>query len=166
MRLSNKTLEVLKNFSNINQNILIEEGNVVRTISTMKNILGSAIVDENLKNYMEMYNWVKNIGFPFEHAQFNKLERPDFMNRSGGQKYHAETDTYSKVEDEDLYTDIFLQIMSAKNNLIAQCEIYDAFPTTLGAIEYSQQETDMTYAMCEVGFAYSWFDMKPVTSAA
>ena len=124
------------------------------------------IVDENLKNYMEMYNWVKNIGFPFEHAQFNKLERPDFMNRSGGQKYNAETDTYSKVEDEDLYTDIFLQIMTAKNNLIAQCEIYAAFPTTLGAIEYSQQETDMTYAMCEVGFAYSWFDMKPVSSAA
>ena len=69
-------------------------------------------------------------------------------------------------EDDDLYTDILVQIMTGKNNLIAQCEIYEAFPITLGAIEYSQQETDMTYAMCEVGFAYSWFDVKPISSTA
>ena len=118
------------------------------------------IVDEQLKNYMEMYNWVKNIGFPFEHEQFNKLDRPDFTNRSGGQKYNPEKDTYSKVNDSDLYTDILLHIMSSKNNLVATCEIYEAFPTTLGSIEYSQQETDMTYAQCEVGFAYTWFDVK------
>ena len=124
------------------------------------------IVDENLKNYMEMYNWVKNIGFPFEHAQFNVLDRPDYGNRSGGTKYNPEKDTYSKVHDEDLYSDILLHIMSGKNNLVATCEVYEAFPTTLGAIEYSQQETDMTYAQCEVGFAYSWFDMKPVSSTA
>ena len=124
------------------------------------------IVDENLKNYMEMYNWIKNIGFPFEHAQFNVLDRPDYGNRSGGQKYNAEKDTYSKVNDSDLYTDIVLQIMTSKNNLIANCEIYEAFPTSLGAIEYSAQETDMTYATCEVGFAYSWFDVKPVSSTA
>ena len=124
------------------------------------------IVDENLKNYMEMYNWVKNIGFPFEHKQFNVLERPDYGNRSGGQKYNAEKDTYSKANDQDLYTDILVQIMTGKNNLIAQCEIYEAFPITIGAIEYSQQETDMTYATCEVGFAYSWFDVKPISSTA
>ena len=124
------------------------------------------IVDENLKNYMEMYNWVKNIGFPFSHDQFNKLERPDYQDRSGGTNYNPETDTYSKANDRDLYTDIILQIMTAKNNLIATCEIYEAFPTTLGAIEYSQQETDMTYATCEVGFAYTWFDVKPVSSTA
>ena len=122
------------------------------------------IVDENLKNYMEMYNWVKNIGFPFSHAQFNKLERPDYSDRSGGTNYNAESDTYSKANTKDLYTDIILQIMTAKNNLVATCEIYEAFPTTLGSIEYSQQETDMTYATCEVGFAYTWFDVKPVSS--
>ena len=118
------------------------------------------IVDENLKNYMEMYNWVKNIGFPFSHDQFNTLPRPDYQDKSGGTNYDAESDTYSKANDRDLYTDIVLQIMTSKNNLVAQCEIYEAFPTTIGAIEYSQQETDMTYAQCEVGFAYSWFDVK------
>ena len=124
------------------------------------------IVDENLKNYMEMYNWVKNIGFPFSREQFNTLDRPDYQDRSGGQKYNPEKDTYSKVNDSDLYTDILLHLMSSNNNLVATGEIYEAFPTTLRAIEYSQQETDMTYATCAVGFAYTWFDVKPVSSTA
>ena len=62
MRLSNKTLEVLKNFSNINQNILIEEGNVVRTISTMKNILGSATIDESFPNEFGIYDLNEFLG--------------------------------------------------------------------------------------------------------
>ena len=39
MKLSDKTISVLKNFSSINQSILFKEGNKLRTISVMKNIL-------------------------------------------------------------------------------------------------------------------------------
>ena len=39
MRLSDKTLTLLKNFSTINQSILFKKGNSLRTISVMKNIL-------------------------------------------------------------------------------------------------------------------------------
>ena len=62
MRLSNKTLEVLKNFSNINQNILIEEGNVLRTISTMKNILGSATIEESFPKEFGIYDLNEFLG--------------------------------------------------------------------------------------------------------
>ena len=62
MRLSNKTLEVLKNFSNINQNILIEEGNVLRTISTMKNILGRATIEESFPKEFGIYDLNEFLG--------------------------------------------------------------------------------------------------------
>ena len=62
MKLSNKTLEVLKNFSNINQNILIEEGNVLRTISTMKNILGSATIVESFPKEFGIYDLNEFLG--------------------------------------------------------------------------------------------------------
>ena len=62
MKLSNKTLEVLKNFSNINQNILIEEGNVLRTISTMKNILGSATIEESFPKEFGIYDLNEFLG--------------------------------------------------------------------------------------------------------
>ena len=39
MKLSDQTLEVLKNFSDINTNILVKPGSELSTISTMKNII-------------------------------------------------------------------------------------------------------------------------------
>ena len=48
MKLSDKTISVLKNFSSINQSILFKEGNKLRTISVMKNILAEATVLKSL----------------------------------------------------------------------------------------------------------------------
>ena len=46
MKLSDKTLSLLKNFSGINQSILFKEGSSLRTISVMKNILAEATITE------------------------------------------------------------------------------------------------------------------------
>ena len=48
MKLSDKTVNILKNFSSINQSILFKEGNKLRTISVMKNILAEAEIDEDI----------------------------------------------------------------------------------------------------------------------
>ena len=48
MKLSDKTINLLKNFSTINQSILFKHGSKLRTISVMKNILAEATIDEEL----------------------------------------------------------------------------------------------------------------------
>ena len=48
MKLSDKTISLLKNFSTINQSILFKQGTKLRTISVMKNILAEATIDEEL----------------------------------------------------------------------------------------------------------------------
>ena len=48
MKLSDKTLSVLKNFSTINQSLLFKQGNKLRTISVMKNILAEATITEEI----------------------------------------------------------------------------------------------------------------------
>ena len=45
-KISNETLDVLKNFSSINSNILVKEGNVLTTISPVKNVMAEATVSE------------------------------------------------------------------------------------------------------------------------
>ena len=125
------------------------------------------MVDESLQNYMEMYDWVKNIGFPFSGSeQFNKLPRPDNIDRGNNTKlqhrgFAGETTSSNPTSDRNLYTDITMSILTSKNNPIANVFVYDAFPVSLGNIEYSQQETDTSYAVCEASFAYSWFDVVP-----
>jgi hypothetical protein len=56
MKLSDKTLTLLKNFSGINQSILIKEGNNLRTISVMKNILAEATVEEEFPKDFGVYD--------------------------------------------------------------------------------------------------------------
>jgi hypothetical protein len=126
------------------------------------------IVDEQLQNYMEMYNWVKNIGFPFSgEGQFNKLDRPDGQDRGANSAIRrSNSDTYVERNDRDLYTDIIVTILSSKNNAVAEIQLYECFPVSLGSIEYNQQETDTTYATCDVSFAFTWYDVIPAKSTA
>jgi len=56
MKLSDKTLALLKNFSSINQSILFKEGNQLRTISVMKNILAEATVTEEFPKDFGIYD--------------------------------------------------------------------------------------------------------------
>ena len=56
MKLSDKTLTLLKNFSNINQSILFKKGSSLKTISVMKNILAEATIEEDLPTDFGIYD--------------------------------------------------------------------------------------------------------------
>ena len=56
MNLSSDTVAVLKNFSDINQNILVKPGNKVQTISTIKNILAEAEISEKFDSEFAIYD--------------------------------------------------------------------------------------------------------------
>ena len=56
MKLSDKTVNLLKNFSNINQSVLIKQGKQLRTISVMKNILAEATVEEDFPKDFAIYD--------------------------------------------------------------------------------------------------------------
>ena len=56
MKLTNETKEVLKNFSTINQNLVIKEGSKISTMSAMKNIIANATVTENFPKEFAIYD--------------------------------------------------------------------------------------------------------------
>ena len=56
MQLSDKTLNLLKNFAGINQSILFKQGKTIRTISVMKNILAEVNIDEEFERDFGIYN--------------------------------------------------------------------------------------------------------------
>ena len=56
MKLSDKTLSLLKNFSTINQSILFKQGSSLKTISVMKNILAEATIEEDLPTDFGIYD--------------------------------------------------------------------------------------------------------------
>ena len=56
MKLSDKTINLLKNFSTINQSILFKHGSRLRSISVMKNILAEATIEEEIPKDFGIYD--------------------------------------------------------------------------------------------------------------
>ena len=56
MKLSDKTLTILKNFAGINNSILVKEGTNLRTISVAKNILAEAEIKEEFPREFGIYD--------------------------------------------------------------------------------------------------------------
>ena len=56
MKISESTLEVLQNFSSINNGITVQEGSEIKTISPMKNIFGKATISDNFTSQFSVYD--------------------------------------------------------------------------------------------------------------
>ena len=62
MKLSSNTTMVLKNFATINQNLVIKEGSELLTMSSMKNIVAKATVEESFPVEFAIYDLNEFLG--------------------------------------------------------------------------------------------------------
>ena len=101
MELSDRTLSVLKNFANINSNIVFREGNELKTISVAKNILAKARLDENipttfgiydLSEFLNVLSLVENPSLKFEE---NSVVISDASGLRGNRYYFSDVDMLS-----------------------------------------------------------------------
>ena len=74
MKLSDKTINLLKNFSTINQSILFKQGSKLRTISVMKNILAEATIEEEFPKDFGIYDlpqFLNSVVVLYNNAEFD-----------------------------------------------------------------------------------------------
>ena len=62
MKLSKHTLNMLKNFSDINMSIEIKQGNILRTVSVQKNILAQAELEDEFPQDFAIYELNRFLG--------------------------------------------------------------------------------------------------------
>lgn len=62
MKISKRTLDILKNFASINTGILVNEGNTISTLSNTKSIFAEARVDENFTRPFALWDLNKFLG--------------------------------------------------------------------------------------------------------
>jgi hypothetical protein len=101
-------------------------------------------VDEDLKNYLELYNWIKNMGFPDNFDQYKTLaDKP-------------------KTDGEGLVSDISLIVISSARNPIFEILFKDAFPVSLSSLIFDSTRPDIEYLECACTFKYTSFDINPI----
>ena len=120
------------------------------------------LVDEELKNYTEMHDWLINCAAPEKRSQFRGKERPDGIPKRPQTEIMDLILGNVKESDRDLYSNLDLFIMSSKNNPVVKIQMVEAFPISLTNIEYSHQESDVTYAECTATFAFSYFTISTI----
>jgi hypothetical protein len=62
MKISKSTVDILRNFASINQNILIKAGNVLTTRTVAKNLFATATVDTEFPQEFGIYNTATFLG--------------------------------------------------------------------------------------------------------
>ena len=87
MKLSKHTLNMLKNFSDINMSIEIKKGNILRTVSVQKNILAQAELEDSFPQDFAIYELNRFLGAV---SLFND---PEF--RFNGSSANIGTNTHS-----------------------------------------------------------------------
>ena len=121
------------------------------------------LVDEELQNYRELWDWLVGIGAPKQHSQWSTaLTKGDGAVRSFGT---PDTDTRTKTtsEESNLYSDSTLIVYNSKNQPKVNIHFKNMFPTSLSALEYSQELTDVEYFKATASFRYLYYEFETVT---
>jgi len=90
------------------------------------------LVSEDISNYLEMHNWMKNMAHP-------------------EQKIHPMPLTY---------TDAILTIYTSHNNPFVKVTFLDIIPAQIGELQFSEGTTETEEVSCMVVFKYQRYDIE------
>jgi len=121
----------------------------------------SFLVDENLNNYKEIHDWIIALGFPQNHTQFADLQAAG-ADRYPGSTSGAivpETNIAVPLSEGGTYSDATLTVLNSKNIAVTEIRFDNIFPTSLGALSYDVQASDVNYLQASVDFSYMYYDI-------
>ena len=121
------------------------------------------ICDEYLENYTSLHEWMTAIGFPKNRDQFSTFRSTTS---------NAPTDTRGSSKDigdvgvstaiKGMFSDATLMVLSIKNNPIVQVNYADVFPTSLSALDFNQNATDVEYLQATATFKYKLYEIETI----
>ena len=121
----------------------------------------SFLVDENLNNYKEIHDWIIALGFPQNHTQFADLQAAG-ADRYPGSTSGAivpETNIAVPLAEGGTYSDATLTVLNSKNIAVTEIRFDNIFPTSLGALSYDVQASDVNYLQASVDFSYMYYEI-------
>ena len=94
----------------------------------------SFLVDEDLQNYLEIYNWILGLGSPNEYGEYRAFEQASF--------------------NRNVKSDATLTLLTGASNPNLEVKFTNMFPLTLSSISFSTTEDASNPITADVTFAY------------
>lgn len=96
-------------------------------------------IDEDMKNYMEIFDWMVALGAPVEQQQYAELAAQDIP--------------------RGIKSDGTLMVLSSNMNPHIRISFVDLYPTALTPLTFDTQLADLEYLEAEVVFRYRNFTL-------
>tara|TARA_Y100000310_G_scaffold92895_1_gene90496 strand:- start:823 stop:1380 length:558 start_codon:yes stop_codon:yes gene_type:complete len=91
------------------------------------------VVDENLKNWLSIYDWIIGMGIPDKES----------------------AEKYKKLKDENrLVADGTLAVLTSNMNVQMEVQFQNMFPLSLSGISFDSSAADVDYVVSDVTFQY------------
>ena len=101
------------------------------------------LVDENMENYISVYNWLKGLGFPESTQEFRDLT----------------TDKDGIRDPKEAFCDGTLRILNSNYREVAKVKFKDLFPTSLTSLDFDATNTDVQFFTAEATFKYTIYNL-------
>lgn len=116
---------------------LVNEGKVSGGKITYGDLTVSFLVDENLENWQEIYEWMLTLGTSYD---------PRFPEADENKKYSNAT----------------LAVMNSAMNPKFEVTFTNIFPVSLGGIDFDSGVSGMDALVVDVSFAYDYYDIRSI----
>tara|TARA_B100002019_G_C21246923_1_gene588884 strand:- start:219 stop:755 length:537 start_codon:yes stop_codon:yes gene_type:complete len=103
------------------------------------------IIDEDMKNYIEIFEWMKGLGFPDNFDQYKEVQKSDPQNLG---------------PESGIVSDAVLLILSGASTANLKFTFKDAFPTQLTSLTFDTNNEDIQYLQADATFTYRSFDIE------
>ena len=106
------------------------------------------LVDENMENYISVYNWLTGLGFPETTKEF-----ADLIKDKDGQR-----------DPKEAFCDGTLRILNSNYREVAKVSFNDLFPISLTSLDFDATNTDVQFFTAEATFKYTIYDLVSSTT--
>jgi len=100
-------------------------------------------VDEDMKNFIEIYDWLIGLGYPDNFDQAKAFGR-------------------TKSDKGNIYSDGSMIITTAAMNPNIEIKFTDLYPTSLSSLEFNIEQTDVDYLQAQVTFNYRKYELTTI----
>ena len=96
-------------------------------------------VDEDLKNYLEIHNWITSLGKPENFDQYKTIQDKPIATGEG------------------IYSDISLIVLSSSKMANYEIVFVDAYPITVSDLTFNTVDDTVNYVTASATFKYTYY---------
>jgi len=115
-------------------------------------------VDEEMRNWYEIFSWMQAISFPESQAQFGALYRGQLKNLDG----ELPKIPNNRPGIQKVFGQATLMVNSSKNNPHLSISFVDIHPVALSEVQFDSTNTDTPHISSRVNFRYDYFTVEKV----